>query len=179
MREKLKNNSGYTLVEMIIVIAIIAVMSGMGALTIASIRTSQAQASMQKFDSELSALEMRTKTLSSNETIELVQNGANYDIYYATYDPTAKTYTRKNPGKPDATLERVVIYYSDSYDASTNMKNGVAVTDMFIRIRKSDGQVLKGEGQYIFCKQNSPTQSVGSVTLNKYTGGHTYGKNED
>lgn len=178
MREKITNNSGYTLVEMIIVIAIIAVMSGMGALTIASIRTSQAQASMQKFDSELSALEMRTKSLSSNEAIELVQNGANYDVYYVTYDSSAKTYTRNSPGKADAVLERVVIYYSDTYDASAHMENGVAVTDMFIRVRKSDGQVVKGEGEYIFCKQSNPKQSVGSVTLNKYTGGHTYGKND-
>lgn len=47
---------------MIIVIAIIAVMSGVGFLTISSIRASQATASLQKFDSELSALEMRTRT---------------------------------------------------------------------------------------------------------------------
>ena len=50
MKSKLKSDSGYTLVEMIIVIAI---MSGAGALTISSIRASQATASMQKFDSEL------------------------------------------------------------------------------------------------------------------------------
>ena len=53
MKSKLKSDSGYTLVEMIIVIAIIAIMSGAGALTISSIRASQATASMQKFDSEL------------------------------------------------------------------------------------------------------------------------------
>ena len=55
MRNNLKLNSGYTLVELIIVIAIIAIMSGAGIFTVSAIRTSQATASMQKFDSELSA----------------------------------------------------------------------------------------------------------------------------
>ena len=84
MKSKLKSDSGYTLVEMIIVIAIIAIMSGAGALTISSIRASQATASMQKFDSELSTLEMRTKTQKAGEAIRIVQNGANYDIFYGT-----------------------------------------------------------------------------------------------
>lgn len=84
MKNGIKSNNGYTLIEMIIVIAIIAVMSGVGFLTISSIRASQATASLQKFDSELSALEMRTKTQKAGEAIRIVQNGANYDIFYGT-----------------------------------------------------------------------------------------------
>lgn len=38
MKNGIKSNNGYTLIEMIIVIAIIAVMSGVGFLTISSIR---------------------------------------------------------------------------------------------------------------------------------------------
>ena len=79
MKNGIKSNNGYTLIEMIIVIA---VMSGVGFLTISSIRASQATASLQKFDSELSALEMRTKTQKAGEAIRIVQNGANYDIFY-------------------------------------------------------------------------------------------------
>ena len=82
MKNGIKSNNGYTLIEMIIVIAIIAVMSGVGFLTISSIRASQATASLQKFDSELSALEMRTRTQKSGEAVRIVQNGANYDIFY-------------------------------------------------------------------------------------------------
>lgn len=176
MRDKvIKNSNGYTLVEMIIVIAIIAVMSGMGALTIASIKTSQAQTSMQKFDSELSALEMRTRSMSTNEAIELKQNGSDYEIYYVKYDADTGGYTDTSGEKPDAVLQKVVIYYADDYKASDKVNNGTAVNDMHIRIRKSDGQVLDGAGEYIFCKQNNPKSSVGSIVLNKYTGGHTYG----
>ena len=85
MKNGIKSNNGYTLIEMIIVIAIIAVMSGVGFLTISSIRASQATASLQKFDSELSALEMRTRTQKSGEAVRIVQNGANYDIFYGEY----------------------------------------------------------------------------------------------
>ena len=51
MKNGIKSNNGYTLIEMIIVIAIIAVMSGVGFLTISSIRASQATTSLQKIDS--------------------------------------------------------------------------------------------------------------------------------
>ncbi len=173
MRNKLKSNSGYTLVELIIVIAIIAIMSGAGAVTISSIRTSQATASMQKFDSELSSLEMRTKTQKSGEAIRIVQNEANYDIFYGTCtDGNSSTFTA-NSTTPDKVLERVTIYYADDYDADSVT---TPLTEQVIVIRKSDSQVLSGYGEYRFCKYNSGS-NVGRVSLNQYTGGHTYGKN--
>ena len=141
MGKRLKQNSGYTLVEMIIVIAIIAIMSGAGAFTISSIRTSQATSSMQKFDSELSGLEMTTFTTTSTT--------------------------------PDAVLERVSIYYADDYDSDAVSST---LDESVILIRKSDGQVLSGYGQYRFCKYNT-TNTVGRVSLNQYTGGHVYGNN--
>lgn len=173
MGKRLKQNSGYTLVEMIIVIAIIAIMSGAGAFTISSIRTSQATSSMQKFDSELSGLEMRTKTQKSGEAIRLVKNGANYDIYYGTCsDGDATTFTTTST-TPDAVLERVSIYYADDYDSDAVSST---LDESVILIRKSDGQVLSGYGQYRFCKYNT-TNTVGRVSLNQYTGGHVYGNN--
>lgn len=174
MKSKLKSDSGYTLVEMIIVIAIIAIMSGAGALTISSIRASQATASMQKFDSELSTLEMRTKTQKAGEAIRIVQNGANYDIFYGTCtDGNPSTFTA-NSTTADKVLERVTIYYAENYDADSET---TPLTDQVIVIRKSDGQVLAGYGEYLFCKYNSGSNTVGRVSLNQYTGGHTYGKN--
>ena len=41
MKKELKNNSGYTLVELILVIAIILIMSGCAMLTVSAIRSSQ------------------------------------------------------------------------------------------------------------------------------------------
>ena len=69
-------------------------------------------------------------------------------------------------------MERVTIYYSSDYNADGE---STALSSQIIKIRKSDGQVLEGFGEYKFTKYNS-TDSVGRVRLNKYTGAHTYGK---
>jgi prepilin-type N-terminal cleavage/methylation domain-containing protein len=172
MRDKQKN-AGYTLVELIIVIAIIAVMSGMGFLTIVSIRTSQANSSMQRFDEELSALVMRTKTQGADNAIKIEQDGANYNIYYGTCtDGVESTFTTTST-QPDAVLQRVTIYYDSSYNADSVT---TPLTSQVIQIRKSDSQVLAGYGEYVFAKYEKGN-TVGRVTLNQYTGSHTYGKN--
>ena len=173
MKKEIKNNSGYTLVELILVIAIILIMSGGAMLTVSAIRSSQATSSMQKFDDEIAALEMKTKSFSVGRAIKIVQNGANYEIYYGTCtDNDVSTFTADS-AKADSILERVSIYYSDSYDADAV---STPLTSAVILVRKSDGEILSGYGEYKFCKYNT-TSSVGGVTLNRHTGGHTYGKN--
>lgn len=182
MREK-SNNSGYTMVEMIIVIAIIAIMSGMAGITVGAIRTSQATSAMQRFDNELSALEMRAKSLNRGNAICIVRNakGDSYNVYYGIMDDTGK-FTPDDASKADAVLERVTIYYSDSYDADAS---GTAIkakdiTDdeaCIISIRNSDGKIKTGSGEYKFVKYGSGSDaSVGRVVLNGNTGGHTYGR---
>ena len=162
MKKEIKNNSGYTLVELILVIAIILIMSGGAMLTVSAIRSSQATSSMQKFDDEI-----------AGQAIKIVQNGANYEIYYGTCtDNDVSTFTADS-AKADSILERVSIYYSDSYDADAV---STPLTSAVILVRKSDGEILSGYGEYKFCKYNT-TSSVGRVTLNRHTGGHTYGKN--
>jgi len=108
------------------------------------------------------------------EAIRIVQNGANYDIFYGTCtDGNPSTFTA-NSTTADKVLERVTIYYAENYDADSET---TPLTDQVIVIRKSDGQVLAGYGEYRFCKYNSGSNTVGRVSLNQYTGGHTYGKN--
>ena len=166
MKKELKNNSGYTLVELILVIAIILIMSGGAMLTVSAIRSSQATSSMQKFDDEIAALEMKTKSFSVGQAIKIVQN------YGTCTDNDVSTFTADS-AEADSILERVSIYYSDSYDADAV---STPLTSAVILVRKSDGEILSGYGEYKFCKYNT-TSSVGRVTLNRYTGGHTYGKN--
>ena len=117
---------------------------------------------------------MRTKTQKAGEAIRIVQNGANYDIFYGTCtDGNPSTFTA-NSTTADKVLERVTIYYAENYDADSET---TPLTDQVIVLRKSDGQVLAGYGEYRFCKYNSGSNTVGRVSLNQYTGGHTYGKN--
>lgn len=170
-----KNNGGYTLVEMIIVIAIIAILSGGAAITISAIRTSQATSAMERFDDEISALQMRTNSQNGNSAIKVAKSAdkdRNYEIYYGTCDK-AGNFKADNATKPDAILENVTIWYDGTYDASASQ---TVLDSQVIRIRKSDGEVLSGDGEYKFIKYNS-NGSVGRVTINKYTGSHTYGAN--
>ena len=116
---------------------------------------------------------MKTKSFSVGQAIKIVQNGANYEIYYGTCtDNDVSTFTADS-AEADSILERVSIYYSDSYDADAV---STPLTSAVILVRKSDGEILSGYGEYKFCKYNT-TSSVCRVTLNRYTGGHTYGKN--
>lgn len=57
-----KENKGYSLVEMIIVIAIIAVMSGASMVTITLINSAKAKEAGVTFDSEISALAAKSKS---------------------------------------------------------------------------------------------------------------------
>ena len=82
--KKLRENKGYSMVEMIICLAIIMILAGMAVVTISSISSSKASASRETFDAELSALQARTKSQSPDNAIKLVKNGDRYDIYYGT-----------------------------------------------------------------------------------------------
>ncbi|MGN0395848.1 MAG: prepilin-type N-terminal cleavage/methylation domain-containing protein [Coprococcus sp.] len=170
MRKHIKNDDGYSFVELIIVIAIIAVLSGLAMITTASIRTSRATAAMNTFDTELAALITRTKAQSKDNAILLKRNaaGTGYEIYYGTStDGTISTWTQTSTGK-EASLDRADIYY-DSGSGSA-----LLTTDMIIKIKKSDGSVISGDGVYTFCKSGTST-SVGKVTFNKSSGSHYFG----
>ena len=51
---KKRNNAGYSLVELIIVLGIIAVLSGLAAVTISAISTARATSAKESFNEELS-----------------------------------------------------------------------------------------------------------------------------
>ena len=81
MKKEIKNNSGYTLVELILVIAIILIMSGGAMLTVSAIRSSQATSSMQKFDDEIAALEMKTKSFMISPRHTVIPDFSRFALY--------------------------------------------------------------------------------------------------
>ena len=163
--KKLRENKGYSMVEMIICLAIIMILAGMAVVTISSISSSKASASRETFDAELSALQARTKSQSPDK---LVKNGDRYDIYYGT-SKDGTDFTPNDASKPDAKLEKVSITYSSDGSAGTE------VNEQIIKFRKSDGSVVVGYGVYRFNKAGSG-KLVARVTLNKDTGNHYYGE---
>ena len=65
MRKRLKDdNAGYSLVEMIIVLAIVAVVSAMAIVSITMIHSAKAKEAAVTFDSEVSTLITKSKNLS-------------------------------------------------------------------------------------------------------------------
>jgi prepilin-type N-terminal cleavage/methylation domain-containing protein len=168
MKRLFKDNSGYSLVELIIVLAIIAVLSGMGALTISVIRSGRATATKDSFDTEIAALLTRTKSQSSDTAILIKRDGNKYNIYYGT-STDGTSFTANDATKADVITNNVDIYYTDG------TADAALLTEQIIKFNKSDGSVKAGYGTYTFCKSGSDS-SVGSVTINKATGSHYTGK---
>ncbi len=169
MKKLRENNQGYTLVEMIICIAVIAILSGMAVLTISSIRTAKATAARESFDQEIAALQMRTKSQDRNNAIQIVKADDNYNVYYGTYTSSGG-FVANNPSDPDAVLDRVEIHRTYSPEGV----NDEVVNDMVFQFNKSDNYVITGYGIYDFYKPGS-SHPIGSVTINRNTGSHYFG----
>jgi hypothetical protein len=145
----------------------IAVLSGASMLTLASVKTSRANAAKDTFDQEIAALQARTKSQSLDTAIKIEKSGNYYYIYYGT-SSDGTDFTANDDSKADATLNRVDIYYSE--DGSTYNE----LTSQVIKFNKSDGTVICGSGKYRFCKDKT-TDAVGTVSINKSTGSHYTG----
>lgn len=168
MKKLIKDNQGYSLVEMVIVIAIIAILSGFAVLSLSSVATAKASTARENFDQEIAALQMRTKSQDKDNAIKLVKDGRNYNVYYGTYT-TSGGFVASDPSKPDVVLDRVEIHRTYAGEADDEL-----VDEMVFKFNKSDNYTLTGYGTYTFYKPGSGS-TVGSVTINKNTGSHYFG----
>ncbi len=168
MEKMKKSNSGYTLVEFIIVLAIIAVLSGMATVTIASISSARATAAKESFNQALSTLQTVTKAQQSGQAIELSQStDGTFTITFGTYDGSE---FEPGDGSKDVNLGKCEIYYTAAGSSASTQITGT----MIIQFNKQDGSVASGAGTYVFCKSKSE-KSVGRVTLNASSGSHYTG----
>lgn len=166
-----ENNQGYSLVEVIICIAIMAILSGLAGVTLSAINTSKATSAKEAFDEELSALQVRVKSQSPDNAIKIVREGDRYAIYYGTCKKDdGSDFVANNPDKADKTLEKVNITYAEKVGGAASQ-----VKEQVIKFRKSDGYVIIGSGVYRFYK-NRTTRTVGRVTITKATGSHYFGE---
>jgi prepilin-type N-terminal cleavage/methylation domain len=92
---KKSNNKGYSLVEMIIVIAIIGVVSGMALASVSMIRSAKAKDASVVFNSEISELVAMAKSMNDNNGICAVR------IFRNTMDNTV--YIQRGTVKKDGT----------------------------------------------------------------------------
>lgn len=64
----MKKNSGYTLIELIIVIAIMAILSGMAFVTLGIIKQAKCSAAAAELDNQMASIWIKTKALSQSKT---------------------------------------------------------------------------------------------------------------
>jgi len=180
-RKKGQKDQGYTLVEMIIVIAIIAVVAAMALISVTLIHSARAKEAAVTVDSEVATLKTKSKNMQSDKpgmqyaARIYADSDGKYYFQKGYYDPVAKKYdfTNTDPegeGKGTSLSSYVVIKYTG---AETIVQNGfkedefgitTEVTDhelknlnfnqgLFIRFNK-DGTCAEGYGDIRFYKRN-------------------------
>ncbi len=186
------NNKGFSLVELIIVIGIIAVMTGVSMVTITLLNSSRARESAVTFEAEVSALIERSRGQTC------VVGGVEKPSYYhclKIYVDGSKTYIQQGYCYKDTTYsgtetkfsaktEKYVFVPKDSTDkgvamstkvsmryidssmsASEAIGNGASdIHEAFI-IYDKKGMCLQGVGTFEFYKKNG--NNVANVTIQK------------
>lgn len=193
----MRKNQGYTLVEMIIVIAIIAIMSGVSAVTIGVIKQARCNVAIDTFNNQLAGLLLKSRAMSqgkiqssgSDESqqyplcMRIMKNAdGEYEMTlgYYTLDLTSgyldTGFVKKSQDADLGTLTDLVdiIYTSTDDDTYVTSPHDLEDGPIIIQFNKSDGSVKYGSGVYVFKYQN---RDYGTITLDKVTGNHYRTKN--
>lgn len=177
------NNKGYSLVELIIVIGIIVVMTGIATVTVTLINSAKAKEAAVTFSSELADLQTKSKgqiisltdvatgvtTTYPNYTfaIRLYKDGSKCYIQKGYCDETnaftAFTDTNVNSGKGISLSSRIIIKYTNT-DTSTQIEIDDSGNEVIIAYDKN-GRCVSGSGVYDFYKKNG--NLVDTVTIKK------------
>lgn len=164
MRKRLKDdNAGYSLVEMIIVLAIVAVVSAMAIVSITMIHSAKAKEAAVTFDSEVSTLITKSKNMNCDVN-------PNYSFCLKIYkDSDGKYYIQK--GYYDSTPGAATTYIFDNTTDPLNNGKGTClssyvsvkyaptggteadISTVYIRYDRK-GMCIEGDGTYRFYKRN-------------------------
>ena len=179
----MKKNKGYTLIELIIVIAIIAVLSGVSLITLGIIKQAQYNTAATTLSDQMGSLLVKTKALSdpSNQPLcmAIQQNVAtvtyadgntakagSYSVYLG--NNTGSSFVAKSANTAEATLPNIITIQYVPSDAS--QKASFATDNYFvIQYNKADSSVKYGAGTYNIIYNG---RTVASVYLDKATGNH-------
>ncbi len=193
----MKKNKGYTLIEMIIVIAIMAILTAVAFVTLGVIHQAKCNAAVNSLDNQIGSLWIKTKAISQGKTqtsptssepgaayplcMQLCKNvdstddirDGSYEIILGYEDGT--NFIQKE--KVEALTDIVSIKYTETsghaeqrHSTLTSSPNADGTTDnILIEFNKSDGSVKYGAGTYEVIYNNS---TVASIYLDSITGNH-------
>ena len=189
-RRFIDNNQGYSLVEMIIVIAIIVVMTGAATITVVVMRSAKSKEAATNFESEVAELATKSRGQicvvedpASGDEVQKPEyrhcirlyvsgdklyiqkgfyKGSNYPLNSAaSYDfPTS---LNVGNGKGISLSADIRINYTDT-DGNVIQLGGTSTQVAYIVYDKS-GTCISGAGVYDFCKKDG--SGVSSVRINK------------
>lgn len=182
----MKKNNGYTLIEMIIVIAIIAILSAASFATVGIIHKAKAMAAASTLDNQIGALLVKTKALSEAKgqrlCMQIRKNSS--DVTYADGSiASANSYSlilgyhdganfiEKEANTALATLPNIIsVKQTEKKDSVNSSFNGYNEdTNMFIEFNKSNGSVRYGAGKYDIIFKG---RIIATVELDSSTGNH-------
>lgn len=176
----LNNNKGFSLVEMIIVMAIIAILTGISFISLGLLQSAKAKEAAVTFEAEISDI----VTKSKGQVIE--ELGVRHPEYYYAlriYKSTDDRYyiqrgvydsetdslsfggvlSNPNSGKGREISSRVTVKYLDPI---TGMEYAInSSTNGVVLVFDRNGRCLQGYGTFRFYKKNG--NNIANVTVNK------------
>lgn len=179
------NDEGYTLAELIIVLAIIVILSSAAFITLSVIHTAKAKDAATTFYAEINALHGRAKGQqayhddNANGTMDAGEFMDNTNFALCLYKVGEKTYLKKvvrdssgiydtNMGNANGGLGlNLSPYIQIKYTADNNSyyKDDMSPTEMHYIAFDSTGSCIEGVGTYEFCKKNGG--KLVTVTINR------------
>ena len=189
MERKMKklNNKGYSLVEMIIVIAIVAVLTGAAMVTLSVMHSAKAKEAAITFESELSELvsDSKNKVCDPNGDGVIDDSEKEYSVGLRLYKSGGKCYVQQ-------VLVKDGIYVQNTtYEQANNNNNGKGISlSSYVYVKytatatvnsfdigteddetvlihyKKNGSCDSGHGTYEFIR-TSGGSTVATVTINK------------
>lgn len=182
-----KKNKGYTLIEMLIVIAIMLIFSALSIVVLAIIKDAKRSSAINTFDNQISSCLVRTKAVSGkdNDTkpyCMLIQKRSDSKGQYGIImgylsggniiNDKGVTLSVNKDEDCVAILPREVEQIQ--YDASnTEQSSKNAENKFLIMFNKSDGSVSCGAGTYnLISTRNNETSTFAKIYLDMSTGSH-------
>lgn len=169
----MKKNDGYTLVEMIIVIAIIVILSGMAYLSLSVLSSAKARDKAIDFDTEIATLAAKSRSMDANYIdgaktynqfcLVIYKSPSGKDIYEAPgyYDTVEDEYVVDCAEKKKFS-RRVGLEYNQTFDDTKTVTElhdddstfGTVVS--LIRYNRR-GECVEGYGSYTFTTDRNST----------------------
>ncbi|MGN0438142.1 MAG: prepilin-type N-terminal cleavage/methylation domain-containing protein [Lachnospiraceae bacterium] len=191
----MKKNQGYTLIELIIVLAIIAILTGMSFVTIAVIRQAQYNSSASTLSNQMGSLLVKTKAVSEakddplcmllhkySKTVTLDDGKVIRKGSYALIlgRDTSSGFVVKNTNSAfseddtsivveDVLASIISIKYTSTDDDPFAVSGSNDTDHLIIEFVKSNGSVRYGSGSYEIIYNE---RTVATVKLDKTTGNH-------